>query len=430
MLIIVVTVVSGGGIVSAQESSINAFSPYTMYGIGDLMQGGTAEYRSMGGIGVGVYDGGVSFNYANPASLSAIPQRSALMNIGAEVRNFYLRSPSARTSHNSVNLNNLGFAFPLARGVGLGVALTPVSSVGYYNLVEDNSPSIVDNIGKVVYSYMGDGGVSQVQASLGVRITRGLSLGITGHYYFGTLNRYYNADMYSYLEDRAYRSVASTRSTNISKFLVSIGAQYMFRVGKEASLTFGATYQPKAVISARETTRTMSFVGNSRDTVASAVSRTAITIPARLAVGMHFQGAHLGFGVDYIRQDWTGAFTDADMSARGINLRTYQEFRAGVSYTPNRLAIRNFLNRWTYKIGGRYGTSYLSNGTEPMVDYALTLGVEIPMRRGSLTHVSVGGEIGQRGSTRTNYAREQYWKVFVGFTLFGDDMWFTKVKFD
>ena len=38
--------------VSAQTSSINAFSPYTMYGIGEINTPGTTQMRSMGGVGV------------------------------------------------------------------------------------------------------------------------------------------------------------------------------------------------------------------------------------------------------------------------------------------------------------------------------------------------------------------------------------------
>lgn len=416
-------------------SSINAFSPYTMYGLGELLPSGSAEYRSMGDIGVAVREG-VTFNYANPASLSAIPQRSALMNMGAEARNMYGRSVSggmrSSTSRNSVNLHDLGFAFPLARGVGFGVGLTPVTAVGYRSSIVSTNQDVVENIGKVVYSYMGDGGISQLQAGVGVRLSRGLSLGINGHYYFGTINRYYNADMYSYLNSDSYRSVGTTEKSTISRFLVSVGAQYMFRVGKAASFTIGGTYQPRARTTVRQNATTFSYVGAIRDTVGSRESSYSMDIPARLAVGVHYQGPKVGFGVDYVRQDWRRAdgVLNADALAVGINLQTYQEIRVGLSVTPNRLAMTNFLNRWTYKIGGRYGTGYMGDNGTTRDEMALSLGIEIPMRRGSMSRVSVGGEIGQRGSVTKNLVQDRFWRVFVGVTLFGDDMWFTKVKFD
>ncbi len=39
-------------IAAAQESSINSFSPYTFYGLGDITTQGTSYIRSMGGAGV------------------------------------------------------------------------------------------------------------------------------------------------------------------------------------------------------------------------------------------------------------------------------------------------------------------------------------------------------------------------------------------
>ena len=37
---------------SAQEEAYNAYSPYSMFGIGDLSKQGTAWNKSMGGVGI------------------------------------------------------------------------------------------------------------------------------------------------------------------------------------------------------------------------------------------------------------------------------------------------------------------------------------------------------------------------------------------
>ena len=59
--------------VSAQTSSINAFSPYTMYGIGEQNTPGTLQMRSMGGAGVAMRSVS-TVNLLNPAAYSAAPQ--------------------------------------------------------------------------------------------------------------------------------------------------------------------------------------------------------------------------------------------------------------------------------------------------------------------------------------------------------------------
>lgn len=414
---------------SAQAQSVgpNAFSPYTMYGVGELQQGGSAEYVAMGGIGVAVREG-YSFNYANPASLSAIPQRSAILNFGGQLKNIYSRTSVAKTSYNSANMHDFGFAFPLARGVGLGVALLPYSSIGYYNVVTKRSDPILDNIGSAVYKYNGDGGISQLQAGVGVKISRGFSMGLNLHYYFGSMNRYYTAEIFPLLNDAPYRSVSSTDVSYVSAFTGEIGAQYQFRVGKESSLTIGATYQTaarnKMEVNRLQTTQSSLTL----DTVAFFTGDESLTIPEKFSVGVHYQSEKLGFGVDYIQQDWRNSFNIKAGSPESLSV--YRELRAGMSYTPNRIDIRSFLKRWTYKAGVRYGTSYLNFGGQQMHDYAVTLGLDIPLRRGSISKVTIGAEVGNRGTTRNNMVQETYFKVVAGLTLFGEDMWFTRVKFD
>ena len=72
---------------AAQTSSINAFSPFTMYGIGELNTPGTLPMRSMGGVGVAVRSGGV-VNLLNPAAFSAAPQKTFLFDFGLEGQNY------------------------------------------------------------------------------------------------------------------------------------------------------------------------------------------------------------------------------------------------------------------------------------------------------------------------------------------------------
>ncbi len=73
---------------AAQSSSINAFSPYSMYGIGELNTPGTLPVRSMGGAGVAMR-WPTSINLLNPASFSAMERKSFLFDMGAENQNYY-----------------------------------------------------------------------------------------------------------------------------------------------------------------------------------------------------------------------------------------------------------------------------------------------------------------------------------------------------
>ena len=99
---------------TAQTSSINAFSPYSMYGIGELQTPGVTAMRSMGGVGLGMRST-LMVNPLNPAAYSMTPQQGFLFDFGIEGANFYnsqhkygtAGQTTARTSYNTFNFHNL-----------------------------------------------------------------------------------------------------------------------------------------------------------------------------------------------------------------------------------------------------------------------------------------------------------------------------------
>ena len=52
-MLITIAVVSIICFEASAQSSLNTYSPYTFYGIGDIHQEGNAAIRAMGGAGVG-----------------------------------------------------------------------------------------------------------------------------------------------------------------------------------------------------------------------------------------------------------------------------------------------------------------------------------------------------------------------------------------
>lgn len=413
----------------AQSSSLGtlgAFSPYTMYGLGDMAPLGNLSSRLMGGVGVGMRRGDV-FNYLNPASLSAIPQHSSIFSFGTQGQNTYSQTPYAKTSNNSFTIQDIGFAVPLARGLGLGFALTPLSSVGYSSKAISENPSVIENIGRAIYSYDGEGGISQVSMSIGGQIFTGLSIGATLSYNFGTIDRYYSTQLYPILENVNYRSLSSSEKLNISSLSYNFGIQYAVRVGAEASLTLGATYSPRVRFNGNVTQLSTTSSSGLTDTVSFSTSRSLIKYPEKFAVGVFYMNSKIGVGLDYSNQNWKGAFempTEQKMS-----LRAAEELKVGIQYTPDRYSIRSQMSRWTYKAGFRYGTSYLMRNNYTLRDYSVSFGADIPLKLRSLSTLNAGFEFGQRGAKIGGQVLERYWRVFVGVSLFSDG-WFRRYKFD
>ncbi|MDD3108021.1 MAG: hypothetical protein PHV49_02270, partial [Alistipes sp.] len=157
-----------------QSSSLNTFSPYTFYGIGDFATPGPSYIRSMGGAGIG-FRNALKINNMNPASYSILRQKTFLFNVEMEGSSVYSKNSAMKTSHNSINVRDISLAFPLARGWGLGVSVTPLSSVGYQVDMWDTDPKFVGNDMKVTYNYNGEGSISQVKVGMGLQLTKRLS---------------------------------------------------------------------------------------------------------------------------------------------------------------------------------------------------------------------------------------------------------------
>lgn len=161
-------------------------------------------------------------------------------------------------------------------------------------------------------------------------------------------------------------------------------------------------------------------------------------VPAKMAAGIFYQSPKFNVGFDYSRQDWAGAFeipTDQQ-----VELGVQQDFKLGFSFSPNPFDIRRAMNRWNYKVGARYGTNYLVVGGQRLHDMAVTLGVDFALRKGNTSKLGINLELGQRGSFKSGrgfgsgrgqgQVRERYVNVVAAFSLFGDDFWFVRPRYN
>ena len=94
------------------------------------------------------------------------------------------------------------------------------------------------------------------------------------------------------------------------------------------------------------------------------------------------------------------------------------------------LGGQKFTNRFDYRMGFRFGTSYLNLNESTMHEYGVTvgLGVKKLLSKRPPSSVNVAFEFGQRGTTDNNLLKEQYFKFHLGFSL--TDIWFVKPKYD
>ncbi len=445
-------VVSATCSAEAQTSATNAFSPYSMYGIGELNTQGTLPMRSMGGMGVAWRSTSMS-NLLNPAGYSATLRKSFIFNFGAEgmhimnSQNRYDATTGAyagavKSSKTSVNFHEIALQMPLAKGLGIGLSLTPYSSVGYNMTAIEQDENAWAELGQVKYNYQGEGDITEVKLGVGWEIFKGFSLGVAGMYYWGDIDRKYTTKVaHNIVGNGETFSTIGLDNFSVSNFKFQVGVQYSVINNDKRSLTFGATYDIGGSLRPRVTRE--SYVN---DTYATEVYRddyrSEIRLPMQIAGGVFYQDVKWSAGFDYVYRNWKGKnakLSDAIEQGIDVTYANTSTYKVGVEFTPNRFDVRRYYNRMSYRAGARYGGYYQTFAGKKLNEYAVTVGVGFPLRFLGASSIDVGLEYGGRGTTATigggatpriGLVKQHYVKFAIGLSMFGEDYWFVRPKYD
>lgn len=412
-------------IAAAQGSSLNTYSPYTFYGIGDISAQGSASVRSMGGAGLAMRNQ-YRTNLLNPASYSAIPQRCAMLSVGIEGQNFYLKDANLKSSFNTFNITDISLHIPFAKKLGFVVGVMPYSNIGYRlsNVVTDGN--VGADIGRVTYAYNGSGNVSLIKAGVGYELFKGVSLGVEMAYYHGNVTRKYDATFEPLTGSGTFINMQGQRLEQINTILANFGLQANVLNREETELTLAFVYNMGGKLKGH----VKSYIpanNFSGDDVRLDSYISGFRLPHQYNVGVSFSKPKYRVSADYSYADWSVNESDA---VNGISYRATHTVKAGAEFTPNAGDVRNFMKRITYRAGFRYADYYMLINGHAQQDIALTLGVGIPIGFARKNNIDVGVELGTMGTTNYGLINSKYFKVVVGFTLFGDDYWFTKFKYD
>ena len=419
--------------VCAQNSSLNAFSPYTMYGLGDMSTQGTAALRSMGGAGV-AFSSPFAINYLNPASAAAMRRESFLFNFGLEGQNFYTKNENASTSFNTFNVRDVAVQFPIYKGIGFTVSMTPFSSVGYDISRSETDQDIIGEIGDVKYEYGGEGNVSKFQFALGMKIVDNLSVGAQLDYYHGSLNRSYSTNIYP-VTGGGLENTVGLNNELVSRVGGTFGVQYAPIVNMNHYLSIGAVYRMGVDLNSTVNESIYREAGTSSVLVDNSTHNSAINLPPEYSIGISYLSRKFTVNADYTHQEWGASNNGLTYNYNDgvVRYKNTNSFKIGTEYVPNRGDIRTFYKRMAYRVGFKYSDYYLQVNNHDIADKAITFGLGVPVKLAGETLINLGVELGERGSTRNNLLKESYFKFSIGMSLFGaapEDYWFYKPKYN
>ena len=419
-----------GVCVHAQNGTYGAYSPYSIYGIGDISKEGTAYNKSMGGVGIANRNNRF-INIQNPAAVTARDSLAFMADFGLVQGNTVYSQGDRKSAHNTFNIYDFVMTFPIYRSSAFKVGITPYSDMGYdFSSIETN-PEIIGNTGNITYDSNGSGSVYQAFFGAGVTFWKRLSVGADMIYYFGNLDKITNMD-YS---DASYRSLNSGSELTVRGLTGKFGLQYEQKLGGDVSMVIGATYKLGTNMKGYSTNYRYANQSSVTDTLkynVDTLAKTGVRFADEIGVGIAFKGGDKWSAeFDYIRSDWRGTGLDkaAGFAVNGQSVFTSavsQSFRAGFEIVPNRNDIRYYMKTCSYRVGVYYDQAYYKMDGNNVNSMGITLGMTLPVFK-LYNGISIGVDLGQRASTRNNMIRERYATFNIGFNI--HDIWFRKVQY-
>ena len=416
----------------SQDGTYGSYSPYSIYGIGDISKEGTAFNNSLGGVGIATRNRRF-INILNPASVTARDTLAFMADFGIYEKNTAFRQGDVKSAKNTFNVYDFVMSFPIWRSSAFMVGITPFSDMGYDFSSYETDKDIIGNVGNINYDSSGNGSVYQVFLGAGVTFWKRLSVGAELLYYFGNLDKTTNMEFVN----TSYRSINNGHDLTIRGLTGKFGLQYEQKLGGNISMVLGATYRLGTNMKGYSTTYSYAIQSSVTDTLKYSVdtlSKGGVRFGDELGVGISIRGGEQWSAeFNYLRSDWRKSGFDSrngfSLSNDGARFSSAvsQSFRAGFEIVPNRNDIRYYFRRCAYRAGVYFDQSYYKLDGNSVNSVGITLGITLPVFRW-YNGISIGVDMGQRASTRNNMIRERYAMFVIGFNI--HDIWFQKPRYN
>ena len=422
----------------SHAQAYTSYAPYSIYGVGDMNMPGTAYNRTMGGVGIAGRTNRF-INVVNPASITARDTLSFMADFSVSGDNKIFTQADRTSAVNTCNLLDCVMSFPIWKSLSAMFGVMPYSSTGYGYSFDYEDPEIIGRAGNIAYTATGKGALYQGFGALAFTLFDRLSLGAEGIFYFGSTDKTY----YGTFSDSSYNGVKNGQSIQLHAFSSKLGIQYDQPVGTKGKLVIGATYTMGTNL--RGYVEDFSYASGSAavDTLYHYVDTLAmrsnkLRLASEVGVGVSYRHADKWMAeFDYTFSDWTGSGFDGTPGFSGNSRTTSQTsaftaakseaFRVGFELVPNRNDIRYYMKKVAYRAGAYYKNEYYLLDGNKINSMGVTFGATFPVFKW-YNGITVGVDIGQRGSVMDNLIRERYFNFSVGMNIF--DIWFHKQRFD
>ena len=415
----------------AQENS-----PYSRYGVGNILPSGNIQNRAMGGISAGHSDP-ATINTVNPAAYGNLILTTLDVGVEYDGRTIKSQNPLGTYKSNNGIISYLQFGFPLLNGNkkaarkqttwALTFGLKPISRINYKisssaRISTDSSTTL----------YEGNGGINEAFIGTAIRIKR-FSIGINSGYLFGSKD--YNTRL-QIVNDSAdfFYSANYQTETRFGGVFLNAGIQYAIKI-KGGLLRLGAYGNLQQQYNAtkddvRETFSYNTSTGNP-DKIDSVFEmdgqKGKVQLPSTIGAGFAIEKANVLFGADFETTNWDSYrfFGQKDL------VKNSWVGKFGIQYFPSPNGSSKYFSNVRYRAGVSFGSDYIAIDKKLPV-YTVTLGGTFPLKLrhtfydNQFSFMNLGFEYGNRGNNN-NTIKENIFRISVGFSL--SDVWFRRQKY-
>jgi hypothetical protein len=401
----------------AVANSLNAqnttYSPYTLFGIGELETRDLGRNSGMGNVGIGMKSA-QSLNRLNPASYSGLDSLTFTFEVSLVGKYSKYSNANISQRNSMANLKKLAMGFRISKFWAASLGLAPFSNVGY-NITKNKT--IEGSQENYTVNLTGDGGINQVYMGNSVRVFKNLSLGVNVSLLFGTLNH----------KEEVLSGVSSTnpyieRETYIHRFNFDYGFQFHNKINDDIRYTIGGVLGLNNNMKLDNKVSIYNSDGDSE--VSNSNYSGTFTLPMFYGAGFSLSSkGGLTLAGDYRFQKWSDVKSES-MVFSYVDSRNYA---VGVEYYPQIRLPKNYFQRMFYQAGFTYNQSYLKLRGTQINEYGVSVGVGLPFKH-ERSFITVSFETGKKGRMVSDLFAENYYQINLNLIL--KDFWFVKSKFD
>ena len=376
-------------------------SIYSAYGIGDVNIRDWNANTAMGGLGIAMKSD-KTLNSLNPASYSTINKGKYMFELSFSGRSLNYINETQNVPAKDLTLNGASLGFNIVKNWGMAIGLKRYSAIDYKTTA---SRYIIGTNTKLDETIEGTGGLNQAYWGNGFQITKGLSLGVTGGFIWGSANRKEN------IYTSSTEGLVIEQNTFYNKLYVNAGLQYQFKTGG-LSWTLGGTFQPGMNLNKTQD----SYIKDMADaTLLEDKGRvTAFKYPLQMGGGITVQKGASTLGFDYIQQNWSST----GYKGTGFRTTNLQNFALGYKHTWQRKTPYGWLDGPSLMAGIQQDLSYIIINNRQVKTLAGSVGAILPSKNGMYNY-TLALRYGERGNAIYPMVKEKFVDLTLNVSLAG-----------